>query len=165
MNEPNAEPIAPQPADQERQALARAIAELEGAKARVERDSEGVLDATRQTLLTQLIPVLDNLERVIAAADGHADRGLLQGVTLVREQLEGVLCGFGVERFDPTGEPFDPREHEAVAMFDVARPELDRRVGRVAQAGYRIGERLLRPARVHVGRYRATAHARPRRVF
>jgi molecular chaperone GrpE (heat shock protein) len=165
MEEPNAATIGPQPDDLGQQDLARVIAELEGAKARVERDSEGVLDATRQKLLVQLIPVLDNLERAIATADGHADRALVHGVTLVRDQLEGVLCGFGVERFDPTGEPFDPREHDAVALVDVASPELDRKVGRVVQAGYRFGERLLRPARVHVGRYRAAEYARPRRPF
>jgi len=83
----------------ERQALRRASVELEAARARVERDAERIHDETRTRLVAELLPVLDNLDRAIAAGDG---------VRLVREQLAGVLRGYGLERFDAAGGGEDP---------------------------------------------------------
>ena len=139
------------PASANKEAFARAIDELDAAKARLARDSQALLADTKHDLVVRLLPILDNLDRALAA-DGP--RGALtQGVALVREQLEEVVRDYGFERFDPVGQPFDPRQHEAVAVVPVDRPELDGKVAAVAEPGYRVGERLLRPARVHVGRY------------
>jgi molecular chaperone GrpE len=156
-------PAAPpldSPASDEKQALERAIGELEAVKARVERDSQALLAETKQDLVVRLFPILDNLDRALAAAAGGSCAALTQGVALVREQLAQVVGEYGFERFDPKGEAFDPRRHEAVAVVPVDRPELDGKVAAVTEPGYRVGERLLRPARVHVGRYRPG----PRRI-
>jgi molecular chaperone GrpE len=161
-----AEPVQPaesaQPAEPtaDRTDLRRALRDLEAAKQRVERDAERVLARTRDDLIGRLLPVLDNLDRSIAAAnaantpDGTPDGALLRGVELVRDQFVAVLAGYGVERIDALGSRFDPAEHEAVAVAEVALPEQDRTVVQVLQAGYRIDDRILRPARVQVGQYR-----------
>lgn len=137
----------------EKQDLRRAISELEAARGRVERDAARVQEETRTRLVAELLPVLDNLDRSIAAGT-YPDDPMLQGVQLVRAQLEGVLRGYGLERFDAVGERFDPGEHEAMALVPVADPEQDGTVVDQWQPGYRIAGRLLRPARVVVGRYR-----------
>jgi molecular chaperone GrpE len=127
--------------------LRRAINEYEAARRRVERDAARVQEETRSRLVADLLPVLDNLDRAIEA---HPDRGVQQ----VRDQMAGVLHGYGLERFDATGERFDPEQHEAMAVVDVDEPDLDGSVVEQWQAGYRIANHLLRPARVTVGRYR-----------
>jgi molecular chaperone GrpE len=73
---------------------------------------------------------------------------------LVRAQLEGVLRGYGLERFDAPGARFDPREHEAMDVAAVDDPELDGTVVAQWEAGYRFGDRVLRPARVTVAKLR-----------
>jgi molecular chaperone GrpE len=142
------------PADPDKQAFARAIHELDAAKARLARDSQALLAETKHDLVVRLLPILDNLDRALAAtADKHCGP-LTQGVALVREQLAEAVHDFGFERFDPvTGQVFDPHRHEAVGVVPVDRLELHGKVAAVAEPGYRVGERLLRPARVHVGRY------------
>ncbi len=142
------------PASANKEALARAIDELDAAKARLARDSQALLADTKHDLVVRLLPILDNLDRALAAAADGPRGALTQGVALVREQLEEVVRDYGFERFDPVGQPFDPRRHEALAVVPVDRPELDGKVATVVEPGYRVGERLLRPARVHVGRYR-----------
>lgn len=144
----------PPPEGADKQALIRAISELEAAKTRLERDARAAREDTKYALLERLLPILDNLDRALEASSARPGDPLRDGVALVREQLAGVMRDYGLEQFDPTGEPFDPRQHEAVGMTDVDRPELDRKVCAIFEPGYRAGERLLRPARVHVGRYR-----------
>ena len=148
------------PASADKAAFARAIDELDAAKARLARDSQALLAETEHALVVRLLPILDNLDRALAAATDGSCAGLTQGVALVREQLGEVVRDYGFERFDPSGQPFDPRRHEAVAVVPVDRPELDGKVAAVTEPGYRVGERLLRAARVHVGRYQPG----PRRI-
>lgn len=137
-----------QPA-QETQSLRAAIDEYEAARRRVERDAARVHEETRTGLVLELLPVLDSLDRSIAAAtSGPA----LEGLTLVRAQLEGVLRGYGLERYDAVGERFDPRWHEAMDVAAVSDPARDGVVVAQWEAGYRVGERVLRAARVQVGR-------------
>ncbi len=134
--------------------VVQALAELDAARARVDRDAARVLDETRAKLVAELLPVLDNLDRAIAAGRA-ADTGdeLLEGVTLVRAQLSSVLRGYGLERFDATDELFDPRLHEAISVMAVDDPVYDGVVVKQWEAGYQIGARLLRPAKVIVGRF------------
>jgi molecular chaperone GrpE len=143
-------PIEPAAVD-EREAVRNAARDLEAARRRVERDAAKVRDDTRNQLVAELLPVLDNLDRSIAA--GAADDPMLQGVKQVRSQLLGVLQGYGLERFDALGARFDPAAHDAVAMVDVTEPARDGTVVDQIEAGYRSSERLLRPAKVAVGRY------------
>lgn len=131
----------------EPETLRRAITEYEAARRRVERDAARVQEETRSRLVAELLPVLDNLDRALEAKPDP-------GVELVRSQLAGVLSGYGLERFDTVGAPFDPQDHEAMAVVDVDDPDLDGTVVEQWQPGYRIARHLLRPARVTVGRYR-----------
>ena len=137
----------------DKEVLARALNELEAAKARVERDAELAAQDARKRLVAELLPVLDNLDRTIAAAIDAGDApAVVDGARLVRAQLEAVLRGFGVERVDALRKPFDPALHDAVGLVDV----LDRGFHDVVidqlEPCYRFGTTLLRPAKVVVGR-------------
>jgi hypothetical protein len=148
---PVAPPVAP-PVDKAQ--LAGALRELEAAKARVERDAKLVAEETKKKLVVELLPVLDNLDRTIAAGDSPA---MIEGVRLVRAQLEGVLRGYGVARIEATGAPFDPAIHDAITQVPVADPAAHKLVVDQLEPGYRFGEKLLRPAKVVVGAFRAAA--------
>lgn len=137
----------PEVADTE--SLGRALRELEAAKARVERDAHVVADQTRKRLVAELLPVLDTLDRMIDAAE-TAD--VVEGVRLVRAQLEAVLRGYGVERIDALRQRFDPALHDAVGMLDVNDRNFHDVVVDQLQPCYRFGTTLLRPAKVVVGR-------------
>ena len=129
----------------------QALADLEAAKARVDRDAARGKDEIRSQLVAEHLPVLDNLDRSIAAG---GDKGVVEGVRLVRSQLMGVLHKYGLERFDVLGDPFDPRRHDAMSVVDTPSAALDGVVIDQWEPGYRIGDKLLRPARVVVGRHR-----------
>ena len=123
--------------------FSRALRELDAAKARVERDARLVAEETRKRLVAELLPVLDNLDRTIGAAqDAGEAPNLVEGARMVRSQLEAVLRGFGVERVDALRQRFDPSLHDAVGLLDVRDP------------GFHdvVIDQLLRPAKVVVGR-------------
>ena len=122
-------------------------AKLEAAKLRVERDAKNLLTETRKQLVGELLPVLDNVDRAIAAGEPNA----VTGMQLVRRQLESVLRGYGVERIDAVGRTFDPQLHDAIATLPVTDPDQHRRVVDQIEPGYRFGDALLRPAKVVVG--------------
>jgi molecular chaperone GrpE (heat shock protein) len=137
----------------DRQSALRALRNLEATEARLERNSRREIDEARGKLVQELLPVLDNLDRTIGAAQrGHGDPAMLEGVRLVRQQLEGVLRGYGVERIDARDQRFDPGVHDAIGVTPVADPRLHGMVIEQLDPGYRFGERLLRPARVTVGK-------------
>jgi molecular chaperone GrpE (heat shock protein) len=141
----DAEPKTPDRAD-----LARALGELEAAKARVERDAKQVHADTRKRLVSELLPVLDNVDRAIAAS---TEPSAIAGMQLVKRQLEAVLASYGVARFDATGTAFDPQLHDAITTLPVTDPEQHRKVVDQIEPGYRFGDALLRPAKVVVGSY------------
>jgi molecular chaperone GrpE (heat shock protein) len=141
----DAEPKTPDRAD-----LARALGELEAAKARVERDAKQVHAETRKQLVGELLPVLDNVDRAIAAS---TEPSAIAGMQLVKRQLEAVLRGYGVQRIDATGAAFDPQLHDAITTLPVTDPEQHRKVVDQIEPGYRFGDALLRPAKVVVGSY------------
>ena len=146
-------PIEDEAAAADRSRLAAALNELEAAKARVERDAKIVHDEMRSKLVAELLPVLDNFDRAIAAAESSGDApAIVDGVRMVHRQLETVLLGYGLVRFDAIGEAFDPAVHEATSVVPVFDPSHDRVVVDQLQAGYHFGGRLLRAARVVVGR-------------
>jgi len=101
-------------------------------------------------LARELLPALDNLERALAAVEA-ADPGhqMTEGIRLVTKELSAALGRTGVEGYDPTGEQFDPNQHEAVAQHPVEGTESGT-VVQVLQSGYRLNEAILRPARVIV---------------
>jgi len=147
----------------DRQAALRALRNLEATEARLERNARREAEETRGKLVQELLPVLDNLDRTIRAAQaGRSDPALLEGVHMVRQQLEGVLRGYGVERIDAIGQRFDPAIHEAIGMIGVDDPQRHGAIVHQAEPGYRMAGRLLRPAKVSVGKL--VAPQQPRAV-
>jgi len=134
----------------------RAADEFDSVKQRMRRDTARDVERARRALLAELLDVVDNLDRAIAAARAASDSGemLLAGIELVRDQFLAKLAAFGVTRFNSQGEPFDATLHEAVSMVPVEDAALDDTVVSVVTDGYRIGDELLRAARVVVGRRR-----------
>jgi molecular chaperone GrpE len=137
--------------DQYLELAQRTKADFENYRKRVARESAEAEARGRASLARSLLPVLDNLERALAAAQ-PIDREtppnhLAEGVRLVYEELAGVLRGTGVESYEPAGEAFDPDWHEAM----MTRPGEEGRVLEVLEKGYRLDGQVLRPARVIVG--------------
>ncbi|MBA3541211.1 MAG: nucleotide exchange factor GrpE [Deltaproteobacteria bacterium] len=133
--------------------MTRALRELEATQARVEREALRVHEETRKKLVSELLPVLDNLDRTIRAEARNRDASaVVEGVCLVRAQLEGVLRGYGVERIEAVGARFDPGVHDAISVVAVRDPARHGMVVDQIEPGYRLGDRLLRPAKVVVGR-------------
>lgn len=146
----------------ERQAALRALRNLEATEARLERNARREADEMRAKLVQQLLPVLDNLDRTVHAAQSrHGDPAMIEGVRMVQLQLEGVLRGYGVERIEATGQRFDPAAHEAISTVPVGEPEQSGVVVQQLEPGYRFGDRLLRPAKVVVGKRVAPAVGMP----
>ncbi|MGH2979473.1 MAG: nucleotide exchange factor GrpE, partial [Solirubrobacterales bacterium] len=137
--------------DEYLQLAQRTKADFENYRKRVARESAEAEARGRASLAQSLLPVLDNLERALAAAQpidrDTAPSHLAEGVKLVYEELAGVLRGAGIESYEPTGEPFDPAWHEAM----MTRPGEEGQVLEVLEKGYRLNGQVLRPARVIVG--------------
>jgi molecular chaperone GrpE len=127
----------------------RTQADFENYKKRVAREAKQAVERGVVKLAKELLPALDNLDRAIGAA--ASEDPLLEGVRLVRSEISAALARVGVESFSPAGETFDPAVHEAVAT--VEQPEDGAASGTVAEVyepGYRLGETIIRPARVVV---------------
>lgn len=123
--------------------LQRLQAEFANYRRRVERDRQAVGEAALASVMVGLLPVLDDLDR--ARAHGEVDGGF----ALVADGLDATLTKLGLSRFGESGEPFDPTLHEALTHGYSA--EVSEAIcAEVFQPGYRVGERVLRPARVAV---------------
>jgi molecular chaperone GrpE len=125
----------------------RTQADFENYRRRVARESALAQERGAIKLARELLPALDNLDRALEAAD--QDDPLLQGVRLVREELGAALGRVGIESFSPAGEIFDPALHEAVVHQPVDGAPSGT-VAEVYQPGYRLGDHIIRPARVVV---------------
>lgn len=127
-----------------RDRAARAEAELQNFRTRVERDRQANRDAVIAEVLRSLLPVMDDLDR----AEGHGD---LAGtpLELVAQKLRTTFERYGVARVGVVGEPFDPAIHEAVVRLPSPEAQADT-VADVIEGGYALGERLIRPAKVAV---------------
>jgi molecular chaperone GrpE len=134
--------------DQARAQYQRAVADYQNLQRRSQQDR---LDSTRQTLtalVRNFLPVLDDLNRALDSVDAElADHRWVEGVRLVRQKFWGVLEAAGVSEIAASGERFDPQIHEAVGYA----PGPDGCVAQLVQAGYAIGDRVIRPAMVLVG--------------
>ncbi|MGA7705457.1 MAG: nucleotide exchange factor GrpE [Solirubrobacteraceae bacterium] len=125
----------------------RTQADFENYRKRVARDAAQAQDRGVAKLAKELLPALDNLDRAIEAAE--AEDPLLAGVRLVRSEIAGALARVGIEAFAPLGERFDPNQQEAMAQQPV-EGAASGTVAEVYQDGYRMGETIIRPARVLV---------------
>jgi molecular chaperone GrpE len=132
----------------------QASSEFEEMRLRLRREISKDIERTRREILSELLEVVDNLERAIEAGkrSPSADT-LLQGVDMVRRQFLSKLEGLGVRPIESTDAQFDPTIHEAVTTVPAATPEQDGLIVGVIRSGYRIGEEVLRPAAVAVARH------------
>jgi molecular chaperone GrpE len=134
--------------DQYLDALQRLKAEFDNYRKRTERDRQAVVEGAQRELVRGLLPVMDNLERAVAAL-GDQGGEIAAGLEMVHGQLAGLLAGHGVEEIEAVGSAFDPNVHEAVAQVPSAE-HPDGAVVEVIEKGYRISEHVLRPSRVVV---------------
>jgi molecular chaperone GrpE len=125
----------------------RALADLDNYRKRIARETERRVEDSREAQLREWLEVVDSLERALFM---QPEDPVVQGLRAVLEQMETVLARQGVARMGATGESFDPERHEAVAIRPTDGP--DRTVVEVARSGYMLGDRVLRPAEVVVGR-------------
>jgi molecular chaperone GrpE len=127
--------------------LKRVAAEFENYRKRVLRDQESLVARAHERLVKELLPVLDDLERALEAARDSGTRSVEEGVRLVHRELESALAREGLAEIDTNGQ-FDPHVHEA--LLSQPSSEEEGSVIEVVQKGYRLGDRVLRPARVVV---------------
>jgi molecular chaperone GrpE len=127
--------------------LQRVQAEFENYRKRAARDQANLVARAHEHLVRELLPVLDDLERALEAAEAHEEATLEEGVALVARSFADVLRKEGLEEV-PTDGKFDPHVHEALLTQPSSEDEGS--VIEVLQKGYRLGDRVLRPARVVV---------------
>ena len=145
-------------ADEHWDRLLRTLADFDNYKKRAAREKQETAKFANEGLLQKLIPVLDSLDMALAAASqaapGQALESMQTGINLVCQQLKATLGEFGLEEVDAAGARFDPNLHEAVSQRETSEaPE-----GQVVQQlrkGYRLRERLLRPATVIIAKHPA----------
>lgn len=130
---------------------AATVEEGKAARGRMEREKTRVLEAERAQIAQVLLEAVDHLELALGAA-GDAGGPVVDGVRLTLSSLAKKVSDLGAERLDVVGRPFDPRLAEAIDLVAVADAAQDDVVVQELRAGYRIGDRILRPARVRVGR-------------
>ncbi len=130
--------------------MLRRQAEFENYRKRVERERAESLHRSRAEVLLELLPVVDNFDRALSSLESGGDaQSLRQGVELIHRQLSDALLKFGLEPVPTVGEAFDPHMHEAVTTEQSSEHE-ENTVIEEFQKGYKLGDKLLRPAKVKV---------------
>jgi molecular chaperone GrpE len=139
--------------------LLRTAAEFDNFKKRAVKEKEDVQRFGIERLLKDFLPVMDNLERALDHAEQHDPRQVIEGVRLVQKLFETTLAKHGVAGFSAIGKPFDPALHEALMQ-----QESDEAAGTVVSEmarGYKLNDRLVRPAAVVVAKPRTPAGTPP----
>jgi molecular chaperone GrpE len=133
-----------------RQAHKDSKAGLDEVRQRLERELDTRLEVQRARLAEPFMEVLDNLGRLVEAGQNSDSSSLIEGAQLVLRQLEDKLSGLGLETIEALGQPFDPLFMEALASAPVPAGQVGQ-VLLVIRPGYKMGERVVRPAGVQVG--------------
>lgn len=143
--------LAEQKAHENWEKAARAAAELENVRRRAEKDIANAHRFGIEKFVTGLLPVVDSLEQALQLADKENQSAMYEGLELTMKLLLSALEKQGVVQLDPVGEVFNPVEHEAMTMqeFPNLKPNT---VANVFQKGYKLSERVIRPARVIVAK-------------
>ncbi len=134
--------------------LLRTTADFDNFKKRAAREKQEAIKFANESLLQKLIPVLDALDNAIAAAQANSaepPHPLQTGINMIYLQLKNVLADAGLEQIDASGKPFDPNLHEAISQQET-RDLPEGHVVQQLRKGYRLRERLLRPASVVVSK-------------
>jgi len=136
------------------EAYQAAQVEFKASRERLQREQERTITREKARIVQPLLSVLDDFDRAIEASptDGAAG-AVVEGIRLVRASFEKALAALGLERFDPTGAPFDPAVHDALTLMPVADPGLDAKVVATVTTGWRVGAEVLRHASVVVGKH------------
>ncbi len=129
--------------------LQRLKAEFDNYRKRVEKERQGIYDYVRGEVFKSLLPIIDDLERLLSTE--ASEQSLRQGVEMVYKNLMATLQAHGLEAFSDKGSDFDPNVHEAVSVEETEE-NLDGKIVDTWLKGYRHKGRLLRPAKVKVGR-------------
>jgi len=129
--------------------LARMQAEFDNARKRAAKEQQDYRDYALADVIKALIPVLDSFDRALQTSPEKSE--FHAGVELIQKQLQDALARIGVRPIDAKGEQFDPRYHEAIEMVDTENAK-DHEVLEELQRGYKLKDRLLRPAMVKVAR-------------
>jgi len=130
----------------------RVLADSENARKRIRQQSEESVRIQKEGLIRDLLPVVDNLERAVGAAQGGGNgKSIVEGVEMVLRSLHDVLRNHGVTQMSVVGQQFDPTRHEAVEQIESAVHQPNT-VVEEHHRGYLMGERTLRPARVSVAK-------------
>ena len=150
---PQAAPVEPSrsEADEYKDKYLRSVAELSNYRKRAEKDREDSLRHANAALVRSLLNVLDNLDRVVTSAQEHPENpaAILDGAKLTADSFRKVLCEHNVTPIEAEGQPFDPAVHEAL-MQQPSDEYTTPTVLKVVQDGYKLHDRVIRPARVIV---------------
>ena len=141
-------------ADENWDRLLRTTADFENFKKRAAREKQDAIKFANENLLQKLIPVLDNFDMALAATQSvqpDAAQSLQAGVNMIHQQLKGVLTEAGLEEVDATGKAFDPNLHEAISQTETSET-AEGHVVQQLRKGYKLRDRLLRPASVTVAK-------------
>ena len=131
----------------------RTLAEFENTKKRLHREKDEFVRYASETMVRELLPIIDSLDQALVAVDRQADpQAIIKGVHLIYRQLLGLMEREGVKRIQTVGEPFDPHKHEAVAQVDAADGTADDTVAEEVQVGYTMHGKVIRPAMVKVAK-------------
>jgi molecular chaperone GrpE len=158
---PDGEPLA-SPAELKEQAakaaqyyeqLLRVTADFDNFKKRAARERQDAIKYANESLLERLIPVLDNFEMALAAANAPntSIQSMQSGVNMIQQQLRSAMGEAGLEEIDAAGKKFDPTLHEAISQQETSEVP-DGHVAQQVRKGYKLRDRLLRPASVVVAR-------------
>lgn len=131
--------------------LLRKTAEFDNFRKRIERDRKDMIDYAAADVMGELLPIVDDFDRALAAEAPPEAKPYKAGLELIQRQLADLLKKRNVTTVDPLGEDFDPHQHQAVAYEEVAGAREGEIVSVMAK-GYKLGERLLRPALVKVAK-------------
>ena len=149
-----ADPVAQLQADRDRikDQLLRTAADFDNFRKRSRRDVDDAEKRGKEDTLRELLPIIDNLERAVSAAEGATDaKAVAEGVRMVLKMFDDAATRLGLSRIPTVGERFDPSLHDAIQQIETDDVPPGQIVNEIA-AGYRIGERLVRPAMVVVAR-------------
>ena len=131
--------------------LLRTAAEFKNFRTRMERERKDLSDYATSEILTELLPIIDNFERALQAPAGPDADAFRKGIELIHKQMFDLLRKRGVTPIDALGADFDPNVHQAV-IHEVSDEHREGEVMQELQRGYRLGDRLLRPAMVKVAK-------------
>lgn len=134
-----------------RDQLLRTMADFQNFRKRKQEDEARIRMYATENLVTVLLPVLDNFERTVKhLQQGASVEQMVEGISAVERQLRSALESQNVKRIATIGQPFDPNVHEAIGMTEANGDFASDTVTEEYEAGYRMGERVIRPARVKV---------------